>query len=134
MNLGPLAPYANLIKWGLIVALLLGTFVTGCNHGTGRQFAKDKDAIAAADERANIQAQQAAILAGTLAQIEAETAEREASAKAVADKAKQAAARAEKAEKQLRSELATIERDIDKAKRNPDCKRVLESPTCARLL
>lgn len=31
-----LAPYASLIKWGLIALLSVGLFVSGCNHGENR--------------------------------------------------------------------------------------------------
>lgn len=31
-----LAPYASLIKWGLIALLSAGLFVSGCNHGENR--------------------------------------------------------------------------------------------------
>lgn len=128
-----LAPYATLLKYGLLVALVLGGFVTGCKHGTARQFDKDIKAIEAADERANAQAHQAAILAGTLHQIDADTAAREASAKVEAQRAKDATARAEQAAAKLKGELATIERDIAKAKRDPSCRKALESPVCAIL-
>jgi hypothetical protein len=47
--------------------------------------------------------------------------------------AKQAEARAAEGAKALRSELADINADIAKAKRDPDCRRMMEQKTCALL-
>lgn len=128
-----LAPYAQAIKYAALALLVIGGFVTGCKHGTARQFEKDKAAMEKADARANHYAHQSAILAGTLSQIDNETAEREAQANAAARQAKDAARRSEQAAAKLKSELATIERDIAQAKKNPDCRKALESPVCAAL-
>ncbi len=128
-----IAPYASLIKWMIVVSVFCAVFIGGCHYGTGRQFTKDKEAIDKADARANANAAQAAILAGTLGQIDTETAEREASAKAEVRRAKDAAARAEQAAKKFQAELSTIERDIASAKRNPTCRKALEERVCAAL-
>lgn len=128
-----IAPYASLLKWGLIALLAGGLFIGGCQHGKSRQYAKDQKAIEAADGRANAAAMQASILAETLRGIDDETAQREAQAKADAQRAAAAAQRAEQAAKAARAELAAIEADIAKAKRNPDCRQALEARACAAL-
>lgn len=35
-----LAPYASLVKWGLIALLSVGLFVSGCNHGANKEEGK----------------------------------------------------------------------------------------------
>lgn len=128
-----IAPYASLLKWILIAALLGVVFIGGCNHGTEEQLERDAKAMKAADDRANHEAAQSAILAATLLQIDRDTETALIAATEQAKRAMQAEARADTAAKDHAETVERVERDMAAAKRDPSCKAVLETQTCAAL-
>ena len=73
------------------------------------------------------------MLSVQLAAIDAQTDAAKAAADAQAEEAKQAVERAEKEKAQLRHEIKGIEREIADAKRDPGCKRLMETKTCSLL-
>lgn len=133
ISLDPIRPYLWLAKW-IGAALILSTaFIGGCNHGQSEQLQDDEARIAKAERERDDQAAHVATLSGRLRTIDAETAE---VARQAADQkraADEAAKRAVLKAQALQAELAGIEADIAKAKRDPDCKRMMEARTCALL-
>lgn len=137
MNLLYAKLVAWLVKWGALLALLIAVcgalFIGGCRHGTTQQHAKDKAAITAADARANGYAAQVAILSTTIHLIDADTANATRLAAEQAKRASVAEQHAAAAAKGYAKAVEQIERDLVQAQSDPDCQRILESRTCARL-
>lgn len=128
-----LRPYLWLAKWIGLAVIVAVLFVGGCRHGEKRQAEEDAKAIKAAQDETARHKAQSAILVQRINDIDAETAE---VARQAADRVKaaeEAATRAVKAETALRAEIGEIERDIAKAKRDPDCRRMMEAKVCALL-
>lgn len=131
--LDPIRPYLWLAKWLGLAVVVSVLFVGGCRHGEKRQAEEDAKAIKAAQDETARHMAQSAVLVQRINEIDAETA---AVAREAAERVKaadEAAKRAVKAEAALRAEMGEIERDIAKAKKDPDCKRLMESRTCALL-
>lgn len=128
---------AWLVKWGALLALLAAVcaalFIGGCNHGTRGQAKRDASAIAKADESANHYAAQVAILTQTIAVIDAETANALALAAEQAKRATVAEKRASEIAKGYAKEVGQVDRDLAQAARDPTCKQILESRSCAAL-
>lgn len=131
--LAPIRPYLWLAKWLGLAVVVSVLFVGGCRHGEKRQSREDAKAIKAALDEAAAHKAQASVLAQRIAEIDAETAEMARLAQERIAAAEEAAKRAAKAEAALRAEMGQIERDIAKAKKNPDCRRMLEAKVCASL-
>jgi hypothetical protein len=124
-----IAPYASLLKWGLIAALLLGTFVSGCSHGRAQSAqAIAKKNAALLDAAAALRASQSALQA-----VNNNAKAEQAAAKVQAKRAAAAEQRANEAADRLVRKYAQIEHEIELAKRDPECKRALEASTCATL-
>ena len=131
--LDPLRPYAALLRvvgWLLLASVLL---FGGCSWGRSIEKNKAAGAIAAKNAalvRASTALQQAA---DTLKAIDRATGEAEARAKEAARQADAAVDRAAKAEKTYQQRLAAEQAAIDRAKRDPDCRKLLETKSCAVL-
>ena len=124
--LDPIRPYLWLAKWLGLAVVVSVLFVGGCRHGERRQAEKDNAVILKAQR-------EAATMAETLRQIDADT---QAMAREAADRveqAKAAEARAIEGARTLRADLAEVNREIAEAKRDPDCKRLMETKSCALL-
>jgi hypothetical protein len=131
--LDPIRPYLWPAKWVGLAVVVSVLFVGGCRHGERRQAREDAKAIKAAQGEAAGYKAQVGILSQRLAEIDAETAETARLAAERVRAAEEAAKRAVKAEAALRAEMGEIERDIAKAKRDPDCRRMMEARVCALL-
>lgn len=136
--LDPLRPYADLLKVLAALALAGGLFVTGCQRGEDRQFAKDQATITKADKaRAAAEADaaenlRAANAAGQLLQEvnrQAQAAIDESARQKAA--ANEAARRAEAAAAQSRRRATQAEQALQAAKTTPACRSQLEMALCA---
>ncbi|HEL4199780.1 TPA: hypothetical protein UM365_000594 [Stenotrophomonas maltophilia] len=136
----PLRPYVGLIRIGLWCALAGGIFVAGCQRGTDRQAAADREQIesvqrqldgARAEAAENLRAANAAgqlmqeVNRQTQASIDAAELARKAAA-AAADRAQIAAA-----EGQRRATAA--EKALQAAKTTPACRSQLEMELCSSI-
>lgn len=124
-----IAPYLSLIKLAALAVLVALAFGGGCSVQSGR----DAKAMAKKDRALSEAASALRASSAILREVDAQT---QAMAREAAEQvkaAKQAEARAAEGAKALRSELAGINADIAKAKRDPDCKRMMEVRTCALL-
>ena len=128
-----IAPYATLLKWLLLLVIASALFAGGCSRGKQIQFAKDEEAMKAADDRANHEAAQSAILKAKLAEISDATALAKTAADAQAKQADQAVDRTGKAAAQTERDIVYIDREVAKARRDPTCNELLERQTCALL-
>lgn len=127
--LDPLAPYLGLIKIGIVVALVAGAFLGGCHKQRQIDQAKLQKAATALREAS------AALSASAVALNEADALAR-AAMHAAEVQAKLAEAAVEGAERDAEvyaDQLADIERELVVAKRDPDCKQLLEVTSCAAL-
>lgn len=131
------APWVLYIKLGLIAAVFLTGTVVGCKAQSARDEAKleRKDAIIA---------KYSAALDGSIAQLrvntttfQAITAHARKEKKRAADNqaaGEAAAKQARKDKKIYEGKLGAIARELEAAKNaDPDCRKLLESPTCAAL-
>lgn len=131
--LDPLRPYAALLRvvgWLLLASVLL---FGGCSWGRSIEKNKVAETIAAKNAalvRASNALQQAA---DTMKAIDKATDEAEAKAEEEARKADAAVDRAAKAERAYQERLAADSVAIDRAKRDPDCRKLLETESCAVL-
>lgn len=117
------------LKAGIAIALLIAGFAGGCSV----QAKRDKVKLEAADKALNIERQQTAILAATLAGIDEDTARQVEAAKAQQSAAASAGKAAIKAEVVYRDRLVYVDREIAAAMKSPTCKAQLEQPLCAAL-
>lgn len=132
--------YLAIAKWGGLVAVLLALVLWGRSCGIDSAEAKSRDTIATKDRalqtaegelRHAEYALQAA--ASTLRQIDQATA---AAVEAATERQRQAdfaKERAQMAAAALKKQIGAIESDLDRAKLDPDCKRLLEATSCASL-
>lgn len=129
--LDPLAPYMGLIKIAVLAALVAGAFVSGCSHGKAAQREADRarlDKAAAALRDAG-----AALEASAIALNEADALAKAAQHAALvhAKLAEEAVEGAQRDAEVYADQLAGIERELERAKRDPDCKQLLEMKSCA---
>lgn len=123
-------------KWGGAGAIVLGLVLFGrsCGVDSARSTISDKNTrllVASAELRRAEYALQAA--AATLRQIDRATA---AAVEAAAERQRQAdfaKERALMAAAALKKQLGAIESDLERAKRDPECLRLLEQTSCAAL-
>jgi predicted component of type VI protein secretion system len=127
-------------RWGGAIAILLALVLWGRSCGVDSGEAKSRATIAIKDRaltvaggelRRSEYALQAA--AATLRQIDQATAaalEAASERQRQADFAKEGAVMAAAA---LKKQIGAIESDLDRAKLDPDCKRLLEATSCASL-
>ena len=131
------APWMLYIKLGLIAAVFLTGAVVGCKA----QSARDAHKLASKDA---VIAKYSAALDGAVAQLrvntttfKAITAHARSEAKRAADNqtaGEAAAKQARKDKKRYEGKLGAIARELEAAKASsPDCRKLLESPTCAAL-
>ncbi len=133
----PLRPYVSLIRIGLWCALAGGIFVAGCQRGTDRQAAADREQIesvqrqldgARAEAAENLRAANAAgellqeVNRQTQASIDAAEMARKASAAA--------ASRAEAAAAEGQRRATAAEKALQAAKTTPVCRSQLEMQLC----
>ncbi|MFQ6309910.1 hypothetical protein [Lysobacter capsici] len=128
------------LRWGGAAAILLALVLWGRSCGVDSAEAKSRAAIATKDRalqvaegelRRSEYALQAA--ASTLRQIDQATA---AAVEAATERQRQAdfaKERAVMAAAALKKQIGAIESDLDRAKLDPDCKRLLEATSCASL-
>lgn len=122
-----LAPYASLIKWGLIALLSMGLFVSGCNHGENRG---ERDRVELEDkiellENANASWAQEAEERTKLALKDQESGEQ------LMKEGSKAADRSEKEQKRTDSAVRDNQNKLDAALRNPKCAELLEMQVCS---
>ncbi|QDH70850.1 hypothetical protein [Marilutibacter alkalisoli] len=125
----PLRPYIYLVGLAISATLVLGGFVTGCRHG------KASNAVAAARSAEAAGRAQASVnvMRTTLQEISRRAAEARAAASDWKRKAEQAADHARVAARKHEQTLAEIERELERAKRDPDCRAQLEEQLCVAL-
>lgn len=135
--LDPLRPYADLLKVLAALALAGGLFVTGCQRGEDRQFAKDQATIAKVDKaRAAAEADaaenlRAATAAGQLLQeVNRQTQASIDDAARQRAAANEAALRAEAAAAESKRRATAAERALQDAKNQPGCRQQLEQKLC----
>lgn len=136
--LDPLRPYADLLKVLAALALAGGLFVTGWQHGSDHQAAKNQETIAKADNaRAAAEADaaenlRAANACGLL--LEDVNRQTQASIDAAARQraaADEAARQAEAAAAESKRRADKAERALQAAKSKPACRSQLEMTLCA---
>jgi len=136
--LDPLRPYADLLKLLAVLALVGGLFVTGCQHGSDRQAARDQAVIAKADKaRAAAEADAAENLrAANACGLLLEDVNRQ--TQASIDAAARQRAAADEAARQAEAAAAESKRRADKAeqalqaaKSKPACRSQLEMDLCS---
>ena len=132
MNLGPLQPYVWMLKAGAALAIASTLFVSGCNHGKRAQAEKDRKEISQKDDAlrsASISLQGAADALNVVSsETKAAQAAAQAQAQATADAVKVAQAQA----KTFKARMSKAESDLEAAKAaDPDCRKLLETPSCA---
>lgn len=136
--LDPLRPYADLLKVLAVLALVGGLFVTGCQHGSDRQAAKNQAVIAKSDKaRAAAEADAAENLrAANACGLLLEDVNRQ--TQASIDAAARQRAAADEAARQAEAAAAESKRRADKAeqalqaaKSKPACRSQLEMALCA---
>lgn len=121
----PIRPYLPLVYLGLGI----GLFVGGCVHGTGKGQAKADVLQARVDSLNGSLSEFVRVFddVNAAAKLNAEA------AKVQATLATQAVERAEGWAGEYRQRLSEVEGEIDAAKRDPGCRRLLESTSCAVL-
>jgi outer membrane murein-binding lipoprotein Lpp len=131
--LDPLAPYLGLIRIGLYAAIVAGAFLGGCSHGKSAQREADRARLdkAAADLRAAGAALEAS--AAALYEVDALTRAAKHAADVQAKRAREEVAAAQRDAEEYQDQLASIERELEQAKRDPACKQLLEVASCAVL-
>lgn len=122
----PLTPYLALIKWGVGVLLLLTAFAWGWNIKGNRDEAK----MGGMQQTIDAQLAQLKTLNTTLESVNTQTDENVKAAREARERAEKAAAAAEKAKAKLDKKQAAWDREFEEAKRNPDCKELMERKLC----
>lgn len=127
--LSALSPYMLWLKIGLAVALFAGGVVTGC------QVQERRDALEIEKkDRALENASRDLLAASTaLRQVSAATRAEAERAREQAEAGQAAVEQARRDAEAYRAQLGDIRADLEDAKRDPDCRRILELPTCAVL-
>lgn len=136
----PLRPYVGLIRIGLWCALAGGIFVAGCQRGTDRQAAADREQIesvlrqldgARAEAAENLRAANAS---GELLQEVNRQAQASINAAELARKAAAAAAdRAQIAAAEGQRRASAAEKALQAAKTTPACRSQLEIELCSSI-
>lgn len=136
--LDPLRPYADLLKLLAVLALVGGLFVTGCQHGSDHQAAKDQETIAKADNaRAAAEADAAENLRAAnacgllLEDVNRQTQASIDSAALLRAAADEAARQAEAAAAENKRRADKAEQALQAAKSKPACRSQLEMALCA---
>lgn len=131
LSLDPIRPYLDLIKVGAALAIASALFVGGCNHGKRNQAAEDLTEMDGLRHNLLVASTALRQAADVLHVISAETKAAEAAAEERAQQAAQAVDRAKARAKSLQAQLADAEADLERAKREPNCRLLLETPSCA---
>lgn len=124
-----LRPYADLLKVALLLTLLTATFIGGCSHGAGKGEAQRVVLEGRVDDLNRALGEFVRVFDDVNATAKANAE----AAKAQAVLADKAVERAEQWAGEYRERLTEVEAEIDEAKRDPDCRRLLESKSCAVL-
>lgn len=127
--LDALRPYAALIRLVLTLIAAGALFVGGCSYGKAGAEAKlEVEKARVADlNRALSQ------FVGVFDKVNEQASLNRAAWQNAMDLANEAASRAEEYAQQYRAERDSIENEIDKAKADPDCRKLLETASCAVL-
>lgn len=131
MNFDPIRPYLGLLKVGAALTIASALFVGGCNHGKRNQAAEDLAEMDGLRHELLVASTELSIAADVLSGISVETKTAETAAAAQAKQAKAAVAAANGRAKDLQAQLAEAEADLERAKREPNCRLLLETPSCA---
>lgn len=124
------------LRWGAagVLMLVLVLIGRGCGLRSAQAavFAKDRALVVAGAElrRSGYALQAAASALRQIDQATADAAEAAAERQRQADFAKERAVMAAAA---LKAQISAINSDLDRAKRDPDCKRLLEATSCAAI-
>ncbi|HIE5511421.1 TPA: hypothetical protein ACXNQL_000621 [Stenotrophomonas maltophilia] len=136
----PIRPYADLIRWGLVVVLAVVLFVAGCQRGEDRQAAQDRKQIEAVQRQldgARAEAAEnlrAANATGELLQEVNRQTQTSIDAAEAARKASDAAARrAEAAAVEGQRRATAAEKALQAAKTMPACRSQLEMELCSSI-
>ncbi|UHQ21905.1 hypothetical protein LVB77_14645 [Lysobacter sp. 5GHs7-4] len=130
-RLDPIRPYLALIKVAAALTIALVMFVTGCNHGKREQAADDR-ALLDEKDHALLEAHTAlGTAAAKFREISANTQVQAVAAKARAQLADAAVQAAKVRADTLQSQLKAAQHELDEAMTDPDCRKLLETPSCA---
>lgn len=124
-------PYVWMLKAGAALVIASALFVSGCNHGKRTQAAEDLAEMDGLRHELLVASTELNIAADVLSGISAETKAAEAAAEERAQQAAQAVDRAKARAKSLQAQLAEAEADLERAKHEPNCRLLLETPSCA---
>lgn len=131
LSLDPIRPYLWLIKAGAALAIASTLFVQGCNHGKREQAAADQAEVDDLSHQLLVASAALRGAADALNVVSDETKRAEAAAQAQAAAAAEAVKAAQHRAKTFERELAGAERELERAKTDPDCRLLLETPSCA---
>lgn len=124
------APYLLYIKLGLAAIALSVAFSSGCTYGSDKQEVK----TVKAENQANVYARQAEALADTIEEGNRQVAANQQAAREQAAIAAQAVKDAEVEKKKNTKLQQEFNKKLAAAKKDPDCKAVLEMKLCPALL
>lgn len=131
-SLDPLRPYLWVLKAGAALAIASTLFVQGCSHGKREQAAEDRAELDAKDHDLLVASNALRGAADALYVVSNQTREAEAAAQAQAAAAADAVKAAKARAKTLQQRLASAEDELEAAKAaDPDCRKLLETPSCA---
>lgn len=131
LSLDPIRQYLWALKALAAAAIASTLFVQGCNHGKREQAADDQAVL---DEKNHdlLVASTALRDAGTaLRRVSAATRAAEIAAEAQALLSAAEVTKAQARARVLDQELDQVERELERAKTDPDCRKLLETPSCA---
>lgn len=131
LSLDPIRPYLDLLKVGAALAIATVLFVSGCNHGKRNQAADDLAEMDGLRHELLVASTALRGAADALNVVNSETKAVETAAAVQAKQAEAAVAAAKDRAKDLRAQLAKAEADLEHAKREPNCRLLLETPSCA---
>lgn len=129
ISLDPLKPYSDLIRTGLFFAIVCGAFVVGCQRGEGN---KEVELAKAQDRIDSLETSLTGFI-DTFDQVNAAAKKAKDEAKAQQERADEALQRARQEADEYQTRLTLIQRDLDKAKRDPKCAEQLRQQLCVRL-
>ena len=129
ISLDPLKPYLGLIRAGLFFAMVCGAFVVGCQRGEDNK----AEELSKAHNRITSLETSLSGFIDTFDRVNAAAKKAKAEAQAQQARTDQALRAAEQDAREYQSRLSLIQRDLDKAKRDPKCAEQLRQQLCVRL-
>lgn len=125
----PIRPYVDLIRLALWIALALA--IAGIGFYGGLRW--NADEVADAEARIAVAERALGDFATTFNEVNAQYARDRLAAERQAERAAEAVERADRRADQYRETLGGVRAEIEEAKRDPDCRAILEQTTCAVL-